>query len=84
MARIIGWTAQAKADVRAIDQQTAMRILHGLTRFARTGEGDVKRLQDIDPPEFRLRVGACRVRFRDHGDSVEVLAVKHRSEAYRI
>jgi mRNA-degrading endonuclease RelE of RelBE toxin-antitoxin system len=83
MARKIAWTDQAKADVRAIDQQTAMRILHGLARFAQTGEGDVKRLQDIDPPELRLRVGAYRIRFYDHGESIEVLAVKHRSEAYR-
>jgi mRNA-degrading endonuclease RelE of RelBE toxin-antitoxin system len=74
---------QARADVRAIDQQTAMRILHGLARFTQTEEGDVKRLQDIEPPEFRLRVGAYRIRFYDHGDSIEILAVKHRSEAYR-
>ena len=60
-----------------------MRILHGLARFVQTEEGDVKRLQDIEPPEFRLRVGAYRIRFRDHGDSIEILAVKHRSEAYR-
>lgn len=33
MAKRIDWTVQAKADVRAIDQQAAMRILHGLARF---------------------------------------------------
>lgn len=83
MAKKIAWTDQAKADVRALDQQTAMRILHGLARFIQTEEGDVKRLQDIEPPEFRLRAGAYRIRFHDHGDSIEILAVKHRSEAYR-
>jgi mRNA-degrading endonuclease RelE of RelBE toxin-antitoxin system len=83
MAKKISWTDQAKANVRAIDQQTAMRILHGLARFTQTEEGDVKRLQDIEPPEFRLRVGAYRIRFYDHGDTIEILAVKHRSEAYR-
>ena len=62
MAKKIAWTGQAKADVRAIDQRTAMRILHGLARFTQTEEGDVKRLQDIEPPEFRLRVGAYRIR----------------------
>ena len=62
MARKIAWTDQAKANVRAIDQHTAMRILHGLARFIQTREGDVKRL---------------------HGDTIEILAVKHRSEAYR-
>jgi mRNA-degrading endonuclease RelE of RelBE toxin-antitoxin system len=60
-----------------------MRIPHGLARFTQTEEGDVKRLQDIEPPEFRLRVGTYRIRFYDHGDTIEILAVKHRSEAYR-
>jgi hypothetical protein len=60
MAKKIAWTAQAKADMRAIDQQTALRILHGLARFIATEEGDLKRLQDIDPPEFRLRAGDYR------------------------
>ena len=64
-------------------QQAAMRILHGLARFTTTQEGDVKRLRDIEPPEFRLRIGAYRVRFHDHGDTIEILAVKHRSDAYR-
>ena len=43
----------------------------------------MKRLQDIEPPELRLRVGDYRLRFRDLGDSILVLAVKHRREAYR-
>ena len=76
-------TPQARVDVRRIDRETAMRILTSLDRFARTGEGDVKRLQDIEPPEFRLRVGDYRVRNYDHGISILVLSVLHRSETYR-
>lgn len=83
MAKSIEWRAQAKADLRAIDQGSALRILHALARFLETGEGDVKRLQDRKPPEYRLRVGDYRVRFRDHGAGIEIIAVKHRSEAYR-
>jgi mRNA interferase RelE/StbE len=79
----IAWTDPAKADLRAIDKDTALRILHTVARYLASGEGDVKRLQDIEPPEMRLRVGDYRVRFRDHGDSILVLAVKHRREAYR-
>jgi len=79
----ITWTGQAKADLRAIDQAIALRILHALARYLETGEGEMKRLQDIDPPELRLRVGDYRVRFYDHGDSMVVLTVKHRREAYR-
>ncbi len=83
MAKGIVWTEQAKADVRAIEQQTALRLLHGLARFLETGEGDVKRLQDVEPPELRLRIGDYRVRFHDLGDAIEILAVKNRREAYR-
>ena len=72
----IAWTDQAKADVRALDRQTAMRILHGLARFIQTEEGDVKRLQNIQPPEFRLRVGDYRIRFHDCRDTIEILVVR--------
>lgn len=81
--RKIAWRDQAKAQLRAIDQPTALRILHALAHFAATGEGDVKRLQDIDPPEFRLRVGDYRLRFHDDGHTLSVTAVKHRREVYR-
>ena len=77
------WSPEARAQLRAIDRITALRILHAITQYLDTGQGDVKRLQDIEPAEFRLRVGDYRVRFRDHGDSIHVLRVKHRREAYR-
>ncbi len=79
----IAWTDPAKADLRAIDQATALRILHTVARYLASGEGDVKRLQDIDPPELRLRVGDYRVRFHDLGDAIEILSVQHRKDAYR-
>ena len=72
----IAWRDQAKAQLRAIDQPTALRILQALARFAATGEGDVKRLQDIEPPEFRLRVGDYRLRFHDHGQNL----LRHRRQ----
>jgi len=83
MGKGVIWSGQAKAQLRVIDQPTALRILHALARYVDTGEGDVKRLQDIEPPEFRLRVGDYRVRFHDQGDTVRITAVKHRREAYR-
>ena len=60
-----------------------MRILHALAHYLETGEGDVKRLQNIEPPEFRLRVGDYRVRFHVDGEVVRIAAVKHRRESYR-
>ena len=82
MKKIV-WSSQAKAHLRAIDQATALRILHALARLLATGEGDVKRLQDIEPPEFRLRAGDYRIRYHDLDNSIEILSVKHRREAYR-
>jgi mRNA-degrading endonuclease RelE of RelBE toxin-antitoxin system len=83
MAKKIIWTDRAKAQLRAIDLPTALRILHAMAKLIDSGEGDVKRLQDIEPPEFRLRVGDYRARFHDFGDVVEVTGVKHRREVYR-
>jgi mRNA-degrading endonuclease RelE of RelBE toxin-antitoxin system len=83
MGKKIAWTDQGQTDLRAIERNDALRILHIVSRYLATGEGDVKRLRDIEPPEFRLRAGDYRVRFRDLGDSILVLAVKHRREAYR-
>ena len=60
-----------------------MRILEGLARFLLTEEGDVKLLKDSDPKEYRLRVGDYRIRFHDLGDTLQILAVRHRREAYR-
>ena len=83
MAKKIAWTDRARADVRAIDRETARDLLHGLASFLASEQGDIKRLQGIDPPEFRLRLGEYRVRFHDLGDTIEVLRVKHRKDACR-
>jgi mRNA-degrading endonuclease RelE of RelBE toxin-antitoxin system len=83
MAKRLIWTEQAKRQLRSIDQPIALHILHVLARYLESGEGDVKRLQNIEPPEFRLRVGDYRMRFHDDGQSVRITAIKHRREAYR-
>jgi mRNA-degrading endonuclease RelE of RelBE toxin-antitoxin system len=83
MGEKIIWGDQARNQLRAIEQTTALRILHALARYPETGEGDVKRLQNIEPPEFRLRVGDYRVRFHSDNEILRITSVKHRSEAYR-
>ncbi len=40
MAKKIVWTDQAKGDVRDIDRETAIDLLHRLARFLATEEGD--------------------------------------------
>lgn len=81
--REIEWTETALADMGALDKGIARRIKQTIERFAITGAGNIKRLQGIEPPEYRLRIGDYRVRFYNHGDWIEILRVRHRSEAYR-
>ena len=57
MQKHIHWSAEARADLRAIDRETAMRILVAVGRFLKTGVGDVKPIKGAHPPLFRLRVG---------------------------
>lgn len=79
----IEWSERARADIRRIDQETAMRIFEALRRFAETGTGDVKKLKAPDT-EHRLRVGDYRVRFTETPPgTLHVHAVRHRREAYR-
>lgn len=79
----IEWTEAALADMAALDKGIALRVKQSIERFAETGAGNVKRLQGICPPEFRLRVGDYRVRFHNDGETVTVLRIRNRREAYR-
>ncbi|MBI3210896.1 MAG: type II toxin-antitoxin system RelE/ParE family toxin [Candidatus Solibacter usitatus] len=77
------WSPKARADLRRIDRQTAMRILQAIDLYSRIGEGDVKSLQ---PPLTgrRLRVGDWRVIFTPVPglEEIHIDEVRHRSDAY--
>ncbi len=79
----VGWSPEARADLRAIDRETAMQILHCVDRYLASRTGDVKKLK---PPRtgFRLRCGDYRVFFdlKDE-NAIQISAVRHRREAYR-
>jgi len=79
----IEWLDVAKADVRALDQPTAMRLFDGIFRFAQTGSGDVKALHGDMAGALRLRLGDYRVLFTLEGDAMRIFGLRHRSEAYR-
>jgi len=79
----IEWTGVAIEDMAALDRAIARRVKQTVERFAATGAGNVKRLQGIDPPQYRLRVGDYRVRFHRQGETIQVLRVRNRREAYR-
>jgi len=71
-------------DLKRLDKQTQARIGDALRQLVEHEEGDVTRLTDVRPPEWRLRVGDWRVRFRKHLDEqmLEILHVRHRSQPY--
>ena len=81
--REVEWTETALEDMGALDKGIARRVKQAVERFADTGAGNVKQLQGIDPPEYRLRVGDHRVRFHMDDETVQVLRVRNRREAYR-
>ena len=75
--------SSARAELRRIERETAMRILPARTRYAETGEGGVKALEAKFTGAHRLRAGDRSVRFRGvQGGAIRVLAVENRSEAY--
>ena len=74
----VTWSPEARVDLRAIDRETAIQILHCIDRYLSNRAGDVKKLK---PPEtsFRLRCGDYRV-FFDQGNetTIEITGVRHR------
>jgi mRNA interferase RelE/StbE len=76
------WEPAARADLRQMDRESAMRILLTLTRYGNTGEGDVKPLTDRDGL-YRLRVGKWRLFFDlDAPDTVRIHGIDNRGQAY--
>jgi mRNA-degrading endonuclease RelE of RelBE toxin-antitoxin system len=77
------WSPEARADLRAIDRETALEILHCVDRYLARRTGEVKKLK---PPltGFRLRCGDYRVFFDlKNPTAIDITAVRHRKEAYR-
>jgi mRNA-degrading endonuclease RelE of RelBE toxin-antitoxin system len=84
MAKRVICSTEARADLRAIDRDIALRLLKALDRFVKTDSGNVKQLEGFEPPVFRLRSGDWRIMFRYLGDdAIEVVRVRNRREAYR-
>ena len=80
----IVWMPRALKDARKLDPQIRERIVSTVKRFASTGVGDVLQLEDVHPPEWRLRVGDWRIRFQKDpaGPSLFILRVLPRDKAY--
>ena len=74
------WTDRAKEQLRAIDREQALDILHSLTDYATSGKGQVKKLKGSG--DLRLRVGDWRVLFTIRADTITIHAVGHRRDIY--
>jgi mRNA interferase RelE/StbE len=75
------WDPAARADLRRIDRDTAMRILLALTRYGETNEGDVKMLTDREAL-YRLRVGKWRIFFDLEADVADIRGIDNLGQAY--
>lgn len=81
----VAWTERALRDADRIDPKIRQRISAALDRYAADEHGDVVRLEAVNPPEWRLRVGDWRLRFRRDTEArtLYVLRVLPRGKAYR-
>jgi mRNA interferase RelE/StbE len=79
----IRFEASVPAEIRAIEQQTALQILTALHRYAETGVGKVKPLSGEFDGLLRLRVGNYRILFGETEETITVHRVLDRKDAYR-
>lgn len=79
------WQARAEKDLGRLDAGVQRRVIASVTSFADSERGNIVRLAGLHPPEYRLRVGDWRVRFRidREAGSLQVLRVLPRDKAYR-
>jgi mRNA-degrading endonuclease RelE of RelBE toxin-antitoxin system len=78
------WAPRALKELARLDRAEQHRVRQAVEAFASESKGDVLRLQNITPPEYRLRIGKWRVRFQlDHERrTMQILHVLRRDEAY--
>lgn len=77
------WSPRAQKDLARLDPPTQERIIAAVLRYAAAERGDVRRLSNVEPAEWRLRTGDWRVRFRLETAALQVLRVLRRDKAYR-
>ncbi len=84
MKRFVLLTDRAEADLKALDRPTRIRIAAAIQRLTVGAPGDIKKLQGVDPPEYRLRVGDFRIRFSYlDPHTIRINRIQNRKDAYR-
>ena len=78
------WTSRAKKHLDALDTTAARRIQNALDRFSETGHADLRRLVNITPEQWRIRVGTYRIILQLLEDEQEahVIRIRRRDSAY--
>jgi mRNA-degrading endonuclease RelE of RelBE toxin-antitoxin system len=79
----IRFEPSVSAEVRAIDQPTAWRILQAIHKYATSGEGQVNPLNGEFEGLSRLRVGNHRVIFDETENTITIHRVRDRRDVYR-
>lgn len=76
------WTKPALKDLSHLDRRTRERIFKAVERFAKTGHGDVRKVQGTI--ELALRLGNWRIFFVriEEERLIRVLRVRPRGSAY--
>lgn len=80
----VTFTPTALKELSKCSDDTRKAIGKAIRRFCTSGDGDIKKLQDKNPPTWRLRVGNWRVLFHKDAQSrtIVVVAIRDRKESY--
>lgn len=78
------WTSRAEKDLVTLHPIAARRIHTTLDRFSETGHADIRRLVNVNPPTWRIRIGPHRIilELRTHPNEAYILRIKPRDSAY--
>lgn len=76
----IEYTKQAAKQIERFDKPTKQRLKEAIEKIP---NGDIKRLQNVTPIMFRLRVGDLRVLFEMSSKKVIIKNILPRGEAYK-
>ena len=57
MSWLLAWRQSALRDLRHLSEEDRRRVVAAAECMAETEQGDVRRLEGVRPPEWRLRVG---------------------------
>ena len=74
---------QQKKDLKKIDKKQALKILQHIKNLENYPHiPNIKKLKNYYPP-MRYRIGDYRVLFEIENNSIIVVNIKHRKEAYK-